>query len=115
LKKNQPVIAALKDNRLLALSREDQKHGRFVPVSERVLTDQQALRGGLKGFEQDVRSGRRVFTHTDGGAGLLNPVCRDWARDGEHVVTLYPKRWNGEDFHHSLKARAGLAKSHPAR
>ena len=111
LKKNKHFIAALKDNRLVALSRDDKKQGRFVRISELELSDKQAVRGWLKGFEQEVLLVRRVFTNKDGSTGLLNLVCSDVSCDGEQVATIYQKRWKVEEFHKSLKSNAGLAKS----
>lgn len=111
LKKKKHFIAALKDNRLVALSREDKKQGRFVRISELDLADKQAVRGWLKGFEQEVLLVRRVFTNKDGSTGLLNLVCSDLTCDGEYVATIYQKRWKVEEFHKSLKSNAGLAKS----
>jgi hypothetical protein len=111
LKKKKHFIAALKDNRLVTLSREDKKQGRFVRISELDLADKQAVRGWLKGFEQEVLLVRRVFTNKDGSTGLLNLVCSDLTCDGEYVATIYQKRWKVEEFHKSLKSNAGLAKS----
>ena len=111
LKKKKHFIAALKDNRLVALSREDKKQGRFVRISGLDLADKQAVRGWLKGFEQEVLLVRRVFTNKDGSTGLLNLVCSDVTCDGEYVATIYQKRWKVEEFHKSLKSNAGLAKS----
>ena len=110
LKQKKPFIAALKDHRLVALSREDKKQGRFVRISELDLADKQAVRGWLKGFEQEVLLIRRVFTNKDGSTGWLNLVCSDLTCDGEDVATIYQKRWKVEEFHKSLKSNAGLAK-----
>ena len=55
MKKNKHVVAALKNNRLVALSVDDKKQGRFVKVSELDLSDKQAVRGWLKGFDEEVR------------------------------------------------------------
>ena len=111
LKKNKHFVAALKDNRLVALSLDDKKQGRFVRVSELELSDKQAVRGWLKGFETEVLLVRRVFTNKDGSTATLNLVCSDLSCDGEQVATLYQKRWKVEEFHKSLKSNAGLAKS----
>ncbi|SDX16533.1 hypothetical protein SAMN05421882_10761, partial [Nitrosomonas communis] len=100
----------LKDHRLVALSREDKKQGRFVRISELDLADKQAVRGWLKGFEQEVLLIRRVFTNKDGSTGWLNLVCSDLTCDGENVATIYQKQWKVEEFHKSLKSNAGLAK-----
>jgi len=111
LKKNKHFVAALKNNRLVALSLDDKKQGRFVKVSELKLSDKQAVRGWLKGFDDEVLLVRRVFTNKDGSTATLNLVCSDLSCDGEHVATLYQKRWKVEEFHKSLKSNAGLAKS----
>ncbi len=111
LKKKKHFIAALKDNRLVVLSREDRKHRRFVRISEVGLTDKQAVRGWLKGFEQEVLLMRQIFTNKDGSTGWLNLVCSDVTYNGEYVVTIYQKRWKVKEFHKSLKSNAGLAKS----
>jgi len=66
LKKNKHFVAALKNNRLVALSLDDKKQGRFVKVSELKLSDKQAVRGWLKGFDDEVLLVRRVFTNKDG-------------------------------------------------
>lgn len=55
VKKNKHFVAALKNNRLVALSMDDKKQGRFVKVSELALSDKQAVRGWLKGFDEEVR------------------------------------------------------------
>lgn len=111
LKKNKHFVAALKNNRLVALSLDDKKQGRFVKVSELELSDKQAVRGWLKGFDEEVLLVRRVFTNKDSSTATLNLVCSDLSCDGEQVATLYQKRWKVEEFHKSLKSNAGLAKS----
>jgi hypothetical protein len=90
LKKNKHFVAALKNNRLVALSLDDKKQGRFTKVSELELSDKQAVRGWLKGFETEVLLVRRVFTNKDGSTATLNLVCSDLSCDGEHVARLMP-------------------------
>jgi hypothetical protein len=48
LKYEKHLVAALKSNRLVALSLEDKKEGRFVHVNELDLSDKQAVRGSKK-------------------------------------------------------------------
>ena len=109
--KKKHFISALKNNRLVALSLEDKKKGRFVHISSLELLDQQAVQGWLKGFDQEVILVRRIFTNKDGSTGLLNLVCSDLGLNGEQVATIYKKRWKVEEFHKSLKSNASLAKS----
>ena len=111
VKKDKHFIAALKDNRLVALSEGDKKAGRFVRIDSVQLTDRQAVRGWLKGFGNEVLLVRRVFTNKDGRTGILNLVCSDLTCTGEQVATIYQKRWKVEEFHKSLKSNAALAKS----
>ncbi|SFN14373.1 hypothetical protein SAMN05421863_11135 [Nitrosomonas communis] len=74
LRSGKHFVAALKDNWQVALTLEDKQQGHFVKVSELVLSDQQAVRGWLKGFDQEVLLVRRVFTNKDGSTGALNLV-----------------------------------------
>ena len=109
--KGKHFIGALKDNRLIALSEDDKKQGKFTRVSDIALDDKQAVRGWLKGYKQEVLIVRRIFTNKDGSTGTLNLICSDLTTTGEDVATIYQKRWKVEEFHKSLKSNAGLAKS----
>lgn len=111
LARGKHFVAALKDNRLVALSAADKQNGRYVRVDSLGLADQQAVRGWLKGFEHEVLLVGRVFTNKDGSTGRLSLVCSDLACDGERVADLHQKRWRVEDYHKSLKSNAALAKS----
>lgn len=104
-------IAALKDNRLVALSEEDRKMKRFVRVDELKFPEQTAVRGWLKGYAQAVLLVRQVFTNKDGSTGILHLVCSDLTCDYDAITTTYKKRWQVEVFHKSLKSNANLAKS----
>jgi len=110
-KKKKHFIAALKDNRLVALSEADKKKGRFVRIDTVQLSDKQAVHGWLKGYGKEVLLVRQVFTNKDGSTGLLNLVCSDLTLDGEQVTAIYQKRWQVEVFHKSLKSNAALGKS----
>jgi len=111
VKKKKHFIAALKDNRLVALSAADKKQGRFVRIDTLELSDQQVVRGWLKGYANEVLLVRQVFTNKDGSTGLLNLVCSDLTCNGDMIATIYQKRWKVEVFHKSLKSNAALAKS----
>ena len=111
VKKKKHFIAALKDNRLVALSEADRQHGRYQRIDRVSLPEKQAVRGWLKGDGKEVLLVRQVFTNKDGSTGVLNLVCSDLTLDGEQVTAIYHKRWNVEVFHKSLKSNAGLAKS----
>jgi hypothetical protein len=110
-RKGKQFIAALKDNRLVALNEKDRKEKRFVRVSELEFPEQVAVQGWLKGYAKAVRLVRQVFINKDGSTGLLHLVCSDLTCDYDTITTSYKKRWHVEVFHKSLKSNAGLAKS----
>ena len=109
--KQRHFIAALKDNRLVALSEEDKRNKRFVRVDELDFPEHSAVQGWLKDYAQAVLLSRQVFTNKDGSTGRLHLVCSDLTCDYDAMITGYKKRWQVEVFHKSLKSNAGLARS----
>ena len=109
--KGRHFIAALKDNRLIALSQEDKKKKRFVRVDELQMPERCAVRGWLKGHDKEVLIARQVFKNKDDSTGVLHLVCSDLDADYDAITTTYKKRWQVEVFHKSLKSNANLAKS----
>jgi hypothetical protein len=109
--KGKHFIAALKDNRLIALSEEDRKMKRFVRVDELNFSEQTAVQGWLKGYAKAVLIVRQVFKNKDDSTGILHLVCSDLTCDYDGITTTYKKRWQVEVFHKSLKSNANLAKS----
>jgi len=109
--KGKHFIAALKDNRLVALSEENRKKKRFVRVDELNFPGETVVQGWLKGYTKAVHLVRQVFTNKDGSTGVLHLVCSDLTCDYDAITTTYKKRWQVEVFHKSLKSNANLAKS----
>lgn len=111
VKKKRHFIAALKDNRRVALSESEKKQGHYERIDRASLPEKEAVRGWLKDSGKEVLLVRQVFTNKDGSTGILHLVCSDLTLDGEQIMAIYHKRWNVEVFHKSLKSNAGLAKS----
>jgi hypothetical protein len=109
--KEKHFIAALKNNRLVALSDEDRKAKRFTRVDKLDFPEQTAVQGWLKGYTKPILLVRQVFTNKDGSTGILHLVCSDLTCDYDAITTIYKKRWKVEVFHKSLKSNANLAKS----
>lgn len=114
LKHKKEFIGALKSNRLVALTQDDRKNGRFTRTDQIEWTEQEAVTGRLKGLSFPVRLARQVFTNKDGSTGILYLACSQPAADWNTITTIYKKRWNVEVFRKSLKSNAAMAKS-PAR
>jgi len=110
-KHKKEFVSAIKTNRLVALSLEDKKQGKFIRVDELQLLDKQSIRGYLKGYDKEILLVRQIFTNKDGSIGVLNLVCSDITLDGDSVATLYQKRWKVEEFYKSLKHNVDLASS----
>jgi hypothetical protein len=111
VKRKKDFITAVKSNRYFATSPEEKYQGHFQRVDALELTDRQAVHGYLKGYDKEVALVRRVFTNKDGSTGMLNLICSDTTLDGDHVATIYEKRWKVEEYHKSLKSNAALSKS----
>ena len=75
--KKRHFIAALKDNRLIALSQEDRKKKRFIRLDELDFPEQTAVQGWLKGYAKAVLVVRQVFKNKDDSTGILHLVCSD--------------------------------------
>ena len=108
---NKEFISAIKSNRLIALSLEDKKQGRFIRVDELELSDRQSIKGYIRGYDKEILLVRRVFTNKDGSIGILNLICSEITLDGDSVSTIYEKRWKVEEFYKSLKHNVDLASS----
>ncbi len=106
---NKDFIGAMKDNRLIALTKEDKLNGRYVRIDSLKLLNNQTVRGWMKGYEHEVLFIRRVFINKDGIESLLNLVCSALSLSGGEVAAFYKRRWKIEEFHKSLKSNAGLA------
>jgi hypothetical protein len=109
--KGRHFIAALKDNRLVALSEEDRKEKRFVRVDELDIPEKTAVQGWLKGYAKAVLLVRQVFKNKDGSTGILHLVCSDLTCDYDAITTTYKKRWSVEVFHKSRVPPASLRKT----
>jgi hypothetical protein len=109
--KDRHFIAALKDNRLIAVTEQDRKDKRFVRVEDLDLPEQTVVCGWLKGYAKEVLVVRQVFTNKDGSTGKLHLASSDLKCGYDDITTTYKKRWQVEVFHKSLKSNASLAKS----
>jgi hypothetical protein len=101
-KHKKEFVSAIKSNRLIALSLEDKKQGKFIRVDTLELLDKQSIRGYLKGYDKEIVLVRRIFTNKDGSNGILHLVSSDITLDGDSISTIYEKRWKVEEFYKSL-------------
>lgn len=104
-------VGALKNNRLVALSKQDKLQGKFTKVEDLDLQTNHTRTVWVKGLNFEVLLTKQIFTNKDGSCGELYLVTNDLTLSFEAISAIYQKRWNVEVFHKSLKQNAGLGKS----
>lgn len=104
-------VAALKCDRLVALSEKDKLQGKWIRVDALDIQKAQALPVWLKKMDFPVRLTKQVFQHSDGSQGELYLVTNDLSLHVEAINTTYGERWDVEVLHKSLKQNVGLEKS----
>jgi len=110
-KLGKEFVAAIKSNRLVALSEPDKRAGQFVAVSDLDLKAGQGRLVYLKGLDFPVLLAKQVFINKDGSTGTLYLVSSDTFLTYFELTAIYQKRWNVETFHKSIKQNAALEKS----
>lgn len=104
-------VAALKANRLAALSEAGKRQGQYTKVEELGLQKGQCIMVWLKGLDFPVQLAKQVFTNKDGSTGELYLITNDLEIGTADIFATYEKRWGVEVMHKSLKQNAGLEKS----
>lgn len=104
-------VAAIKDNRVVALSMEDKLAGKFKQVKELNVQKDQAMTVWVKGLNFPILIIKQVFTNKDGSKGELYVVTNDITLSPQAISATYQQRWGVEVFHKSLKQDTGAEKS----
>ena len=104
-------VAAIKDNRLVALSMEDKLAGKFHKVKELGAQKGEATTVWVKGLDFPVLLAKQVFTNKDGSTGELHLVANDLGLTAQATCATYADRWGVEVFHKGLKQDVGLEQS----
>jgi hypothetical protein len=104
-------ILPLKANRKVALSLADKEQGRWKKVDTLDYQEGAVREVWLEGVEFALLLARQVFKNEDQSEGVRHLVASDTTLSFERIIDLYHKRWKVEEYHKSLKANAGAAKS----
>ena len=108
---HKEFVMPLKSNRKVALSLEDKRQGRYVPVETLDLKLNATTIVYLESVDFPVLLVKQVFVNEDDSTGILYLVSSDTTLSYEAITTIYQKRWNVEPYHKSLKQNASLEKS----
>jgi hypothetical protein len=112
-------IMALKSNRKVAWSADDQSKGIYQRIDQLEVPEGTTQLIYLEGVPFALHLVRQVFTNKDGSTGVRDLVTSDLTLDADQIITIYQyhtnagivKRWKVEEYHRSLKQNASLAKS----
>lgn len=104
-------VCAVKGNRLVALSEEDQAAKRFVQIDTLDWSEEKTITAWFKDVPFPVNLVRQVFENKGGSTGILYLACSDTTMERDAIETVYKKRWPIEVFHKSLKQNAAIGKA----
>lgn len=103
-------IMALKENRKVALSKEDKENGVYVSIKSLGL-EECVLSVYFEQLDFPVIISKQVFKNGDGSTGVLYLASSDLSLTYTQMTTIYKKRWKVEEYHKSIKSNAAFAKS----
>lgn len=101
-------IFAIRENRKVALSAEDQKQGRYQAVKNLNLREDHPQQVWLEGVPFALLLVKQVFKNEDGSTGTRYLVTSDLTLSAERLAKLFQRRWSVEVYHKSLKQNASL-------
>jgi len=111
LELKKTFIGAIKSNRKVALTRQDNKQGKFSKISELQWHQVETRIVYLKGVDFPLLLAKQTFTNKDCSNGELFLVSNDLNLTAPELFSTYGERWGVEVFHRSLKQNVGLEKS----
>ena len=100
-----------KSNRLVALSGQDKKNGKYIHCSDLEFKENQSQEVWIESVDFPMLLAKQVFTNKDNSIGILYLLTSDLSLNYAEITTIYKKRWNVERYHQSLKSNLGLEKS----
>lgn len=104
-------IMPLKENRKVALSKNDNQRGPYKAVSKLDLPEDKPQQVWLEQVPFPVLLVKQVFKNEDGSVGIRYLVTSDLTLDADRIGKLFQKRWGIEVYHKSIKQNASLEKS----
>src|SRR4051794_14399399 len=105
-------VMALKENRKVALSKEDKLSGKYISIKEAV--SEGCVRSVyIEQLDFPLLIAKQVFKDEDGVTGTLYLTSSDLSLSYEQITTIY-QRWKVEVYHKSIKSNASFPNS-PAR
>jgi hypothetical protein len=103
-------IMALKENRRVALSKEDKLSGKYISIKEAV--SEGCVRSVyIEQLDFPLLIAKQVFKDEDELTGTLCLTSSDLSLSYEQITTIYQRRWKVEVYHKSIKSNAAFPNS----
>jgi DDE superfamily endonuclease len=103
-------IMAMKENRKVALSKEDKANGKYISIKEAV--SEGCVRSVyVEQLDFPLLIAKQVFKDGNGVAGTLYLACSDLGLSYEQATAIYKRRWKVEEYHKSIKSNTAFPKS----
>lgn len=103
-------IMAMKENRKVALSKQDKANGKYISIKETV--SEKCVRSVyVEQLDFPILIAKQVFKDGNGVAGTLYLACSDLSLSYEQITTIYQRRWKVEEYHKSIKSNTAFPKS----
>jgi len=103
-------ITEIKENRLVALSEDDKKAGKFINIRSLEL-EGVTRQVYIPQVDFPLLVTKQVFKNEDSSVGYCYLASDDLNLTYLPMTTIYKKRWKVEEYHQSLKSNAAFAKS----
>ncbi|MCP5500974.1 MAG: transposase [Leptospiraceae bacterium] len=104
-------IMGLKSNRLVAMSLQDKKEKRYIPIDSIELEKGSVKEVFLEGVRFPLYIVKKVFINEDESTGILYLITSDPGLSYNDLFEIYQKRWKIEDYHKSIKQNTAITKS----
>lgn len=103
-------VMAVKENRKVALSKEDKQAGKYISIKEAV--SEECVRSVyVEQLDFPILIAKQVFKDGDGVTGTLYLASSDLDLSYEQITTIYQRRWKVEEYHKSIKSNTAFPKS----
>lgn len=103
-------IMAMKENRKVALSKEDKALGKYTSIKSLEL-EECVWSVYVEQLDFPILLTKQVFKNGDGSTGILYLASSDLNLSFLEITTIYKKRWKVEEYHKSIKSNTAFAKS----
>jgi len=103
-------IMAIKENRKVALSKQDKEQGHYTSIKSLKL-EGCAVSVYVEQLDFPLLVTKQVFKNGDGSTGTLYLASSDQNLSSDQITTIYQRRWKVEQYHKSIKSNTAFSKS----